>query len=341
MTQSDSVRSAGTRAAEPSSWRIVAGDIGGTSSRFAAFSAGRNGSLELRNTVWLKTGEVTSFAELMQQLGRTELAWSAADADIVVIGIAGPIQDGVYCKPPLIAWDVDLSHAQRDFGFRRFGLMNDFLAQAFACCTHIGAGAREVLAGSPAKHGAIGVVGAGTGLGKAVLLPNPAPDGTVHYLGGPSEGGHTAFAPENERELAFAAFLCDRIGGDYATWNDIVSGRGIALIHEFLTGEKLSPADAARSFDRESETLEWTVRFYARVCRGWALEVLATAGIYVAGGVAAKNPLLLTHPLFTETFRSSRVHHELLVRVPVRLIDNQESGLWGAAQYGLMDLMRY
>lgn len=334
---------------------IVVGDIGGTSSRFAAFRLGTNGVPEIVNSVWLKTGEAGSFRELLKQLEATDLAVQPPQAQIVVIAIAGPIERGVYCKPPNVSWDIDLSHAGADFGFQRFALVNDFLAQAFACCTHLGVEAGEVLSGTAIAGGTIGVVGAGTGLGKALLVPESGADdprpvgsavgskgaaGLTRVIGVPSEGGHANFAAESAREFELAEFVRDRVGGTYASWEDVVSGRGIALVHEFLTGQVLAPADVAREFHTSSETLKWCSRFYARVCRDFALEGLTTGGVYVAGGVAAKNPLLLTHPEFGKTFRDSRVHRNMLSQIPVRLMANEESGLWGAAQFAAMQLSR-
>jgi glucokinase len=310
--------------------RILVADIGGTSSRFASFSLSPSGELSLLTSTWLKTKEADSFAALLKNLETTDLGLLPSDADVCVFAIAGPVQRGEFCAPPLISWTVDLKDADKKFGIKRFALINDFIAQAYACRSSIGRNAEQFLSGSVVEDATVSVIGAGTGLGKAFLLP----DGKGGYVGGPSEGGHTNFCAETEREFRFQEFMVKRLGGDYASFNDVVSGRGLSYIHEFLKGEQLEPQEVAARFDSEPETLEWASSFYGRVCRNFALETLCFGGLYIAGGVAAKNPILVKHPVFEKAFRNSRAHRRVLEQIPVFLIDNEESGLWGAAFLG-------
>jgi glucokinase len=314
---------------------LLVADIGGTSSRFARFST-KDGKLELCETTWLKTAESESFAELLSTLRDSDFSISASDADYCVFAIAGAVEGGVRCSPPNIPWSVDLSSSEEEFGISSFALINDFLAQAFASRSPLSE-VDPILPGLALADGAIAVVGAGTGLGKAALFP----DGHGGYVGGPSEGGHTNFCVESQREFEFSEFVKNKIGVPYTVWDTVVSGRGLSLIHEFLTSESLEPKDVAeKALSKDTETLEWAARFYGRVARNFALETFALGGVFIAGGVASKNPSLLTHPEFERSFRTSAKYEDLLAGIPVTLIDNQESGLWGAAYYGLQELRR-
>ncbi len=315
--------------------RILAADIGGTNSRFAQFEVA-GGDLKFVDSTWLQTAGAKTFGELLTQLKQSTFTLKPEDADVCVFAVAGPVERGVFCRPPLIPWTVDLANAQGDFGLKDFGLINDFMAQAFACRSEIGRKAQKILAGTVDETGAVATIGAGTGLGKAILLS----DGSGGYVGGPSEGGHTNFCPETDREFEMFNFLKGRLGGDYLTWNDVVSGRGLAFVHEFLTKTKLEPKDVAANFDKFTETLEWAATFYGRVCRNFALETLCFGGMFIAGGVAAKNPILVQHANFEKAFRNSKVHRAVLEKIPVFLIDNQDSGLWGSGFYGQQQLNR-
>ena len=315
--------------------RILAADIGGTSSRFAQFEFSEGG-LAKRKVVWLKTADARSLGDLLAALPAAGLGLAAAEADLAVFAIAGPIEDGVFSKPPNIDWEVDLRNLGDRVRLNHAVLINDFLAQAFAPLSEVGQSARTILPGNPSARGTIAVIGAGTGLGKAFLVP----DGRGGFVGAPSEGGHANFTPENQREQEFAAFVATRCGTRIAEWDAIVSGRGLTLIHEFLTGDRLEPKDVAAIFGESSEDLAWFARFYGRVCRCFALETLALGGMFIAGGVAAKNPEILTHPEFEREFRTSATMGDILARIPVKLVDDEESGLWGAAAYAVEELRR-
>lgn len=313
---------------------ILAADIGGTHSRFAHFSIDKKETLSLLETRWLNTAEAASFLQLLDNLRSAGMSIRPEDADIVVIAIAGPVERGVKSSPPLIPWDIDLSSAREDYGFREYALINDFIAQALACLTEIGAAAKKILHGKPEKNALKAVIGAGTGLGHAALVP----DGRGDYLAVPSEAGHANFPFASGREYAFQEFLLRERGERYVTGNTVVSGQGLSYIHRFLTGEQLSPAKIAEKFGEYPETLEWAARFYGRACRNFALGTLALGGVYIAGGVAAKSPDLLTHGSFEAEFRSSDTLSTLLQKIPVYLIDDENSGLWGSAVYGVKKL---
>jgi glucokinase len=114
----------------------------------------------------------------------------------------------------------------------------------------------------------------------------------------------------------------------------VVSGRGLRHVHWFLTGRDLAPEKITAQLTDQSETLAWAARFYGRVCRNFVLDVLARGGLYIAGGVAARTPALLTHDNFRNEFLDSATMADVLASIPVFLMDNQESGLWGAAWHG-------
>lgn len=308
---------------------ILAADIGGTSSRFGHFAI-EQGLLHCVGTTWLRSGEMSSFDMLLESLEEQKFSLLPRTASVAVFAIAGPVQGGVYCDPPNISWDVDLRRESTKLLAPHAVLMNDFLAQGYACRSPVGARALLVLPGTAAEERCVATIGAGTGLGKAFLLP----DGRGGYVGGPSEGGHVNAAIESDREREFERFALERIRRPFLSWEEIVSGRGLALLHEFLTGDKLSPAEVAATFEGDSETVEWFARFYGRVCRNFALETLCFGGLYIAGGVAVKNQILVTHPAFGESFRAHPVQADVLARIPVWLIADEESGVYGAALFG-------
>ncbi len=314
---------------------ILAADIGGTNSRFGHFIARDAERVELVSTTWIKTAQARSFGELLELLPAQGFDLPPAKADIAVIAIAGAVEDGVRCTPSNIPWSIDLGNAARDFGLRRVALINDFVAQAFACRSPVAERCRVLLPGDPAPDGAIAAIGAGTGLGKCALLPVEC-NGRREYRPIPSEGGHTDIPFLTRAEFEYQEFLRNMTGRGQIIGDIVLSGRGLALLHEFHTGQALSPPDAAACCNESPlcPTVEWYARFYARSCRNYVLEVLARGGIFITGGVAAKNPCLVEHPAFAEEFRFSPTHGDLIAKVPVRLNSDENAGLWGAATCG-------
>jgi len=306
---------------------ILTADIGGTNSRFGHFIVDENDYLVLAEVTWLRTTDAGSFGHLISGLGRSGFSLHPDAADIIVIAVAGPVEEGVRSRPPFIEWDVDITDQRKKAGPGKYLLINDFVAQAFACRSKAGEEARQVLSGTAVADAPIAVIGAGTGLGKALLVD----DGNGCYRAIPSEGGHTNFPFLTGRETAYQEFLMRELHEQYITGNTVVSGKGLSYLHRFLTGRVKDPAEVAQEFSVSPETLAWAARFYGRACRNYVLETLALGGLYVAGGLAAKTPELLGHPEFGKEFRSSGTMAHLLEHVPVYLICDENSGLWGGA----------
>jgi len=314
--------------------RILSSDIGGTNSRFALFEIAPDGHPALVEIQWLKTAGSSSFNNLLTNLKESGFTFHPDKIDMVVFAVAGPVEGGVRSSPPFISWNVDISNLGKDFGFKRCMLINDFVAQAYACLSPAGKSSRQILTGQPSPDGTKAVIGAGTGLGKAVLVP----DGKGGYIVMPSEGGHANFPFASGKEFELHDFMKNKLGDRYITANKVVSGEGLRLVNWFLSGDKLEPGEVAAKLSQYPETLEWASRFYARACRNFALETLSTGGLYIAGGIAANTPELVTGNFFADEFRCSDTLAELLGKIPVFLITDQNSGLMGGAVLGAQKL---
>jgi glucokinase len=307
--------------------KILAADIGGTNSRFALFHAVGD-SLVLEDSIWLKTHDAETFPILLQQLWDSSLPATPGDFDAAVLAVAGAVTHGVECRHlPNAPWGVDLRMV--DFGTKRACLINDFAAQAYACRTRAVRDALVIQEGEADAAAAIGVIGAGTGLGYSALIPDGG-----RWIALPSEGGHMAFPFTGMEEAEYGEFNRRESGRRWAEGDSVVTGLGLRLIHRYLTGEDLTPLEISARITPESPTTKWYARFYGRACRNWAIALMASGGMYIAGGVAANNPMLVTVPEFMAEFRNSHVYADSLHNVPVRLNANEKSGLFGAAFYG-------
>ena len=148
----------------------------------------------------------------------------------------------------------------------------------------------------------------------------------------PSEAGHASFPMHGSDELAFASFLAERSRCTFITAEQVLSGRGLALLYEHCEGSAGLPEDftCAAAFEA-SACCGFFARFYGRFCRMAALFLLPSA-IVLAGGVAGKTPCLVHHPEFLREFlRPGSAAPALLESIPLALNRNSRSGLYGAA----------
>jgi glucokinase len=314
---------------------ILAADIGGTQSRFAHFLADPlTGELVSKETKVLATSDAASFKALIQNLRDSDFKFAIEDADTTCLAVAGPVK-GTYCKPPNIDWDIDLSD-QKNPGLNNAMMINDFVALAYSTLSRVGKDAELILPGEADPAGAIAVVGPGTGLGKSALIP----DGRGSYVVMPSEGGHAQFPASDSREFEFTEFVKEKLGVQYASIDNIMTGGGMSLLNEFLTGERLTPHELTANLTDKSAAVKWGARFLGRVARNFALDTLSTGGVFIAGGVAARTPAFVYSEEFKAEFISSEKHENLLKQIPVRLITDELAGLWGAGYKGMMELKK-
>jgi glucokinase len=314
---------------------LLVSDIGGTNSRFAIFSYDPSNkcSYELVHRESIKTDSTDSITSLLNGFLERNKNCSLSNINNIVIAAAGPVTNGEFCDPPNIPWSIDISDVRKIFPELKVSLINDFLAQAYACLSPVSVNAVTIKKGFNIE-GTIAVLGPGTGLGKAILVK---PSNDSDYLGVASEGGHSNYPAETAEEFEFVKFISKKHGYNYPSFEDVLSGRGLVDIMEFLTSEKCAPEEVSKSLlgGKYPEVSAFYTRSIARACRCFALETYATGGMYLAGGVLSKNLNLIQSPDFIKVFIDSPTQKNFLERVEIKLLDFDDSGLWGAAWYGL------
>jgi len=319
---------------------ILAGDIGGTKTRLALFRLDGNALAEV--------DEETFPSRAHAGLGEILLAFVAARKARVAhagFGIAGPVRDG-RCVTTNLPWVVDARDLARDLRIGTASLLNDLEATAYGLAA-LGPEDLVVLnAGTPDPEGNAAIIAAGTGLGEAGLSWDGA--GLRPFA---TEGGHADFAPTDDLQIDLLRRLMRDRGG-HVSWERVLSGPGLYNIYTFLrdTGrgeeapwlaERLSREDAAAviaaaALEGRSElcgkALDLFVRLYGSEAGNLALKVMATAGVYVGGGIAPKIVDRLKGRAFMEAFAEKGRMRALLEAMPVRVVLNDRTALLGAAR---------
>ncbi|MNM69473.1 Glucokinase [compost metagenome] len=179
------------------------------------------------------------------------------------------------------------------------------------------------------------LLGAGTGLGMALLAGSPRQPLVLS-----SEGGHADFAPQDEQQLALWQHL--RAEHGRVSLELLLSGHGLERLYRFVTGRAASEAVSldARGISRMAAagdaqacaTLELFARLYASAAGNLALTGLARGGVYLCGGIAPKILPFLQQPQVREAFCSKPPMRGLLQRIPLHVVLDEYLGLRGAAQ---------
>lgn len=310
---------------------ILCGDIGGTKALLglADLVAGQP---QMRHQQRLECADFPDFPSLLAAFLAavpTDLPRPSAGC----LAVAGPVgDDGRFARLTNLPWAVDCAALESTFGLSQLRLVNDFAAAAMGV---LAASANELVAlqaGEPQPQGVNLVVGAGTGLGMAVLVPDPAAAAGWRVL--PGEGGHVGFAPQDEVQGRIWAALLQEHGR--VTNERVISGSGLAAIHRILAHEVLEPAaiTAAALKDAESAaraSVDVFLAAYGAYAGDMALALMARGGVYLAGGIAARLlPLIAASP-FLAAFNAKAEHASLAARMPVAVATDPDLGLKGAA----------
>jgi len=202
-------------------------------------------------------------------------------------------------------------------------------------------------------HQTKSIIGAGTGLGKSILFYNNRLD---KYIPIASEGGHSDFPYQNDFENELVNHIKNkRKILQYLTYEEILSGRGIEAIYEFLKEKKdYKTNEYSREIEKaenkaeviskyrkkdklSKDTLELFIKFYARCAKNFALDTFSVGGIYLAGGIVSKNVDFFTKKDFISEFEDAYRRTDLLKNIPIYVIMNYYVSLYGACFAALLE----
>lgn len=303
--------------------RLLVADIGGTHARLALAGPGSSEPIGERRYF---CADFPGFEPLLADY------LSTADATITAgcLAVAGPIgDDGRRAKLTNLPWTIDADALATRFGIGRLTLANDFAAAAMGITVTPAEFLLPLQEGRPLPYAPKLVVGAGTGLGMAVLIHRDD-----RWLILPGEGGHVGFSPQDEAQARLWQVLKNEYGR--VTAERVVSGPGLTDIHRILTGRLLTPAAiAGAALDGSDAAARRSVDMFLSAYGGFAgdmaMAVMARGGVFLAGGIAGKLLPLLAESPFLEAFKSKAEHAALVAEMPVAVATDPALGLRGAA----------
>ncbi|MET0649365.1 MAG: glucokinase [Pyrinomonadaceae bacterium] len=325
---------------------IIAGDIGGTKTNVALFEAGAGGVGSPLAQNSFPSARYGSLEDILTEFVRQH---PQARITHACFGVAGPVVRG-HVDATNLTWEVYDFKLAEAIGVPSVRLINDLEATAYG----IGELGPEQLytlnEGEGERPGHRALIAAGTGLGMAAIYFDGA-----SFQPMPSEGGHMDFAPRNEREYELMNYLQEKIGGR-VSYERVLSGMGLFNIYSFLrdrghgeepawlaeeirTGDPsaaISRAALASKSELAQTTLEIFVEVYGAMAGNLALLLKSVGGLFIGGGIAPKIMPKLTDGTFMRTYSDKGRMTGLVNSIPVRVILDDKTALYGAARCALM-----
>lgn len=332
---------------------LLAGDIGGTKTDLAIFSPGVGPRSPLVQAEFHSANYASLTAMVQEFLATVDLSVTQACFDV-----AGPVLAG-QAKVTNLPWVIDAETLQQELKVHTVWLLNDLEATAWAVPTLQPDELHTLQRGEAVPGGTMAVIAPGTGLGEGFLIWDGA-----RYHPYPSEGGHADFAPTNAEQIGLLRYLQRHF--DHVSVERVCSGIGIPNIYDYLRESTKTPEvpdiaqQLAAAADRTpiivaaalgsplvpaspsplcTATLNLFVAILAAEASNLALKVLATGGVYIAGGIPLHMLPALADGRFVQQFQRKGRFAELLSHIPVQVVTRQVA-LLGAARYGLEEMKK-
>ncbi|QCF27839.1 glucokinase [Hydrocarboniclastica marina] len=308
---------------------VLVGDIGGTNARFALAYPGRAG---LHHLETLQCADYDNLdAAATAYLART----GQPKVDDVCLAVASPIQ-GTRVEMTNNHWRFDTAEVAHAMGWRQFRVLNDFLALALGMPQVAPEKLVKVCGGAGDPNRARLVIGPGTGLGVAGLVPHQG-----SWIALPSQGGHVEFAPRDGRELAILQILQGQFGRVSA--ERILCGAGLVNLyraHAQIEGVNAlfeSPGDILQAALASTDplarkTLEHFSEIMGRVAGDAALTMGSLGGVYLCGGIIPRFVDFFCQSGFQKAFEDKGRMRKLMEQTPVHIVTEPYAGLLGAAE---------
>jgi glucokinase len=333
---------------------VLAVDVGGTNTNLAVCGV-HNNKPYLVFSHHYQTQKLNDLSEAINETLKVAYERYSISVGKACIAAAGPISSDrssvrIFLKAK---WDINARSILDKTMLGSVLIINDFDAVGFGINLLEEKDTAEIAHKKNyypkgAEKGTIAVIGAGTGLGKSILKYD-AQAGV--YIPIASEGGHSDFPISDYFEFCLANYIrtVNNIK-ENASCERMCSGPAIIDIYSYLRELKMydetgttklidsAPEDKASmiaNFEQRDptcrEAMKIFVRNYGKITKNFCMEVLATGGLYIAGGIAAKNISLFRNFEFIDSFESLHEMSGVVREIPIKIITDYNVSLLGSA----------
>lgn len=305
----------------------IVADIGGTNARFACYQADKGTEAgQLSN---IKHYACVDFPGMADALASYCKAYNLSPRRMS-LAVAGPV-DGKTVHFTNNSWSFVKEDIKTRFGLSSLTVVNDFTAQALVPPHLSERDLITVRKGTPYPQTPILVLGAGTGLGFAAVLPVADSWRPLE-----TEGGNSLLALRGDDPAGLPEFL--RAREQVVSFESCLSGRGLEYLYQFLAQDKpvLTARQIAEQASENPQASEAIILFFNLLANFIANGILSTGarqGVYISGGIAPKLKTFLPQSQFLDRLADHGAYSDYVGKVPVYLIDQdqaEQAGLLGA-----------
>lgn len=312
--------------------RLLA-DIGGTNARFALETGPQQfeavAVLACHAYADLQSAIAAYLASpAVQRLCQGKLLHAA-------LAIANPVE-GDTVSMTNHHWTFSIEALRRSLGLQTLVVVNDFTALAMALPLLTENQRVKIGGGWPQPERAIGLIGAGTGLGVSGIIP-----AGERWIPLRSEGGHVTFSPADETEIDILRLVWQEY--PHVSAERLISGMGLELLYRAfcrLAGlnnmEALSAAEISGRAQQRScaiclRTVEYFCAMLGTVAGNLAMTLGATGGMYIGGGIAPRLGRLFGESAFRQRFEAKGRFADYLAQIPTYLITEEYPAFLGVS----------
>jgi len=303
---------------------VLLGDIGATNARFALLAGGALGPVEC-----VAVDDHPHFADAVRAfLGQQR----RRAIDRALVAVAGPVEANC-CMLTNCSWRIDADELSREFGVPAVRVINDFEATAWSLPCLRQADLRALGDGRSVPGAPMAVLGPGSGLGVACLVPGS--DGGVVIA---TEGGHATLPGTSPREDAVIDRLRRQLG--HVSAERAISGPGLENLYQAIAAvdamnvparnaAEITDAALAGACPTSRAALDMFCAMLGTIAGNVALSFGARGGVYIAGGIAPRIVDHLARSEFRARFEAKGRFRGYLEAIPTSVITHKDATFMG------------
>ena len=334
---------------------ILVGDLGATNIRLQLIQSLEN----LDTVIKSQVSQATEYCRSDTISHIKSFLEGHPTPDIAVLGISGIVKNNKLIASFAYSAVLDDASISQHTGIPQAYILNDLEASGYGVCSLSQSERSDINQGTEEQQGPIVCISVGTRIGQTYLVHNG-----LNYQAFPTEAGGHDYSPKTIEDQRLSAYLAEKNQKIGLSYDDVVSGTCSREIYDFMkvehpemvneefievfynSGEDQAKIMMDAGFSGRDKLAEKAVEAWQRnlgnLISNIFLNFIPTGGIYLCGGVVAKNHEgIVRDNIVTNSFYSSRsrTYHESMRKIPIFVVNTDDLGVRGCVLYAKQKLV--